>query len=318
MAAAHPSSSEVAALEIRRLSTCSFDDAVKIWNEGFQGYFVDMTLSLDRYLSRLLREGLSPEFSLMAFCDGTPAGFLLNGIRTNSGPKVAWNGGTGVSPQFRGRGVGKALMRATVELYRELGIQVATLEAVRENESAISLYRQFGYEVVDRLVFLNHEGKLNERAFPELNSQTYSAVQVAPYVVGELEFYQESAPWQGDWQSLIRLNGEALVVSNADGAAVGYALYKKKSDEQGKITEIALLQCVAIPGADTEAIIGCALRNLYAPLELECTRSTYNFNKSNEAVITMLIEAGFTSFIEQVHMVRNEVRTPRGSGFGVR
>src|SRR6185436_18626630 len=130
MAAAHPSSSEVAALEIRRLSTCSFDDALKIWNEGFQGYFVDMTLSLDRYLSRLQREGLSPEYSLMAFSDGMPAGFLLNGIRTNAGRKVAWNGGTGVRPQLRGRGVGKALMRATVGLYQELGIQIATLEAI--------------------------------------------------------------------------------------------------------------------------------------------------------------------------------------------
>jgi len=304
MAAAHPSGSELASLEIRRLSACSFDDAVKIWNEGFQGYFVDMTLSLDRYISRLQREGLSPEFSLLAFSDGTPAGFLLNGIRTNPEPKVAWNGGTGVSPQFRGRGVGKALMRATVDLYKELGIRVATLEAVSENESAISLYQQFGYEVVDRLVFLNHEGELKEGSFRQPSSQTYSAVQVAPYVVGELEFYQESAPWQGHWQSLIRQNGEALVVSNAAGTAVGYALYKKKRDEQGRITEIALHQCVAIPGADTEAIIGCALRSLYAPLKLDCTRSTYNFNKSNEAVITMLIEAGFKSFIEQVHMVR--------------
>ena len=74
---------EVSEFEIRRLSACSFHDAVKIWNEGFQGYFVDM--SLDRYLSRLQREGLSPEFSLMAFSDRTPAGFLLNGIRTNPG-----------------------------------------------------------------------------------------------------------------------------------------------------------------------------------------------------------------------------------------
>jgi len=293
---------DVSTLEIRRLSACSFDDAVKIWNEGFQGYFVDMTLSLDCYLSRLQREGLSPEFSLMAFSDGTPAGFLLNGIRTNPGPKVAWNGGTGVSPQFRGQGLGKALMRATVALYKELGIQVATLEAISENKSAISLYQQFGYEVVDHLVFLNHEGELNERAFSQPNSQAYSAARVAPYLVGELEFYQESTPWQGHWQSLIRHNGEALVVSNADGAAVGYALYKKKRDEQG--SEIALHQCVAIPGADTEAIVGCALRSVYAPLELECKRSTYNFGKSNEAVITMLIEAGFTSFIEQVHMVR--------------
>ena len=298
-------SSNVAKLVIRRLSECSFDDAVKTWNEGFQGYFVDMTLSLDRYLSRLQSEGLSPEFSLMAFCDGTPAGFLLNGIRTSPGPKVAWNGGTGVSPKFRGRGVGKALMRATVDLYQELGIQIATLEAIGENEPAISLYRQFGYEVVDRLVFLNHDGELNERAFGQLGNQAYSAVQVAPYLVGELEFYQESAPWQSHWQSLVRQDGEALIVSNAEGAAAGYALYRKKR-EQGRITEIALHQCVAIPGADAGAIIGCALRSLFAPLDLECKRSTYNFSKSNEAVLTMLTEAGFTSFIEQVQMVRKE------------
>jgi ribosomal protein S18 acetylase RimI-like enzyme len=303
-------SSEVAKLEILRLSESSFDDAVKIWNEGFQGYFVDMTLSLDRYLSRLQREGLSPEFSLMAFYDGTPAGFLLNGIRINPEPKVAWNGGTGVSPQFRGRGVGKALMRATVDLYQELGIQIATLEAISDNEAAISLYRQFGYEVVDGLAFFNHEGELNERTFRQPNSQAYTTAQVVPYIVGQLDFYQESAPWQGHWQSLTRQNGEALIVSDSAGVAVGYALYKKKRDEQERIIEIALHQCKAIPGADTEAIIDCALRSLFAPLDLACKRSTYNFSKSNEAVLTMLTEAGFTSFIEQVHMVRkNEVST---------
>jgi len=297
-------SSNVSTLEIRRLSACSFEDAVKSWNEGFQGYFVDMTLSVDRYLSRLQGEGLSPEFSLMAFCDGTPAGFLLNGIRTNPGPKVAWNGGTGVSPKFRGCGVGKALMQSTMDLYREQGVEIATLEAISENEAAISLYRQFGYEVVDRLVFLRHKGALSERAFEQPNNHSYSAVQVAPYLVGGLGFYQELAPWQGHWRSLNRHNGEALIVSNANDAAVGYALYRKKRDEQGRTVEIALHQCVAIPGSDTDAIIGCALWSVFAPLELECTRSTHNFSKSNEAVNRLLHETGFQSFIEQVHMVR--------------
>jgi ribosomal protein S18 acetylase RimI-like enzyme len=291
-------------IEIRRLSACSFDAAVKIWNEGFQGYFVDMTLSLDRYLSRLHFEGLSPEFSLMAFCDGEPAGFLLNGIRTSAGRRVAWNGGTGVSPQFRARGVGKALMRATLDLYREQRIEVATLEAISENEPAISLYRQFGYDVVDRLIFFTHEGELRQDALQQPNSHAYSAAGVAPHLVGELEFYQESAPWQAHWQSLTRHNGEALIVSNADGAPVGYAFYKKKRDEQGRTVEIALYQCLAFPGSDSEAIVGCALRRVYAPFDLRCTRSTYNFSKSNETVTRMLREAGFTSFIEQVHMMR--------------
>ncbi len=65
----------VAGLEIRRLNTCSFDDAVGVWNEGFKGYFIDMTLSLDGYLTRLQTEGLSPEYSFVGFSEGQAVGF---------------------------------------------------------------------------------------------------------------------------------------------------------------------------------------------------------------------------------------------------
>jgi len=130
---------EITDLEIRRLSECSFDDAAQAWNEGFQGYFVDMTLSLDRYLARLHYEGLSPEFSLMAFSDGTPAGFLLNGIRTNPGPKVAWNGGTGVSPQFRGRGLAKEMVTECIDIARQMGLQKVEAEFIGGQDYMIQL-----------------------------------------------------------------------------------------------------------------------------------------------------------------------------------
>src|SRR6185503_17480629 len=125
-------------VEIRRLNTCTFDQAVQIWNEGFKGYFVDMTVSLDAYLRRFVGDGLSTEYSFIAFCDGKPAGFLLNGIRSNAGKRVAWNGGTGVSPEFRGQGIGKLLVEAALELYAEQGVEIATLEALINNEAAIS------------------------------------------------------------------------------------------------------------------------------------------------------------------------------------
>jgi ribosomal protein S18 acetylase RimI-like enzyme len=294
-----------ATIETRRLNTCSFAAAVTIWNEGFQGYFVDMTLSLDAYLSRLQRDGLSPEMSLMAFCDGKPAGFLLNGIRTSAGRKIAWNGGTGVASEFRGRGVGKVLMRATMDIYREQGIELATLEAIADNQPAISLYQQFGYEVVDRLTFLTHEGELSEHAFQSDESESYKAAVVNPYAVGQLPFYDDLAPWQGHWQSLNRQNGTALIVSDARGIAVGYALYKDKSDEPRRILERALHQCVAAPDAAAAAVINCALRTLYAPFELAFKRTTYNFSKSNRAAQALLAAAGFRSLIEQVHMVWN-------------
>ncbi|MCU1265872.1 MAG: hypothetical protein JWM21_2190 [Acidobacteria bacterium] len=293
-----------ATVEIRPLSECSFEDAVRIWNKGFQGYFVDMTMSLDAYLARLQREGLSPEFSMVAFSEGRPAGFLLNGIRMDAGRKVAWNGGTGVSPEFRGRGIGKALLRAAFDLYIAQGVERATLEAISENQQAISLYQQFGYEIFERLISLKREGSLSEPAFHHPDSQAYSARRVAPFDVGQLEFYQQLEPWQTHWQSLARNNGEALIVSDRNGAAVGYALFRKKRDEQERTLDIALYQCVSVPGPDAKATIACALQSVYAPLELACGRSTYNFSKGNDAVVGMLTETGFTHFIEQVHMVR--------------
>ncbi|MDQ2855718.1 MAG: GNAT family N-acetyltransferase [Acidobacteriota bacterium] len=288
--------------EIKRLSDCSFSEAVKIWNEGFQGYFVDMTTSLEGYLARLQRDGVSPELSLMAFCEGRRSGFLLNSL--SAGRRVVWNAGTGVSPEFRGRGVGKALMTATLDLYHEHGVEIAMLEAVSENQHAISLYEKFGYEIIDGLLFLRHTGKLGERAFSRTNAHSYSAELVSPYAVGKLEFYEEMAPWQTHWDSVRRNNGNALIVSDAKGAAVGYALYMKKYDKRGKVVDIALCQCVARPDSETEAVVASALQSVYAPFEWECERSTFNFSKSNAVARRMLVEAGFTSFIEQVHMIR--------------
>jgi len=290
-------------VSIKPLKACSFEAVLQAWNEGFQGYFVDMTLSLDGFMGRLYREGISVEHSLIAFCEDRPAGLLLNAIGLIDGKKIAWNGGTGVSPKFRGRGVGKALMRATIDLYQRHQVQLALLEAITENRKAISLYEQFGYEVVDRLVFWQYDGKLDSRSFAG-DEDEYPVKGVTPQHVGELAFYQQMVPWQSLWQSVARNNGAALVVSDSSGLEIGYALYKKNFDDQGKLISIALCQCAANPDrADAEAIVSSALRHLFAPFEVECHRTTYNLSDSNKTVLRLLGECGFKPSIEQVHMV---------------
>jgi GNAT superfamily N-acetyltransferase len=291
-------------VEIRRLSDGSFSDAVDTWNHGFQGYFVDMTITLDAFLARLSSEGVSPENSFLAFCDGKPAGLLLNGIRTVAGSKVAWNGGTGVRPEFRRRGIARALMQATLNLYQELNVEVATLEAIAENESAISLYRQFGYEVTERLMFLRHEDALEGSFCSADEKWTYQIKQVAPYAVSTLSFYQKESPWQTQWQSVNLKRGEAIIVTDRSGLDVGYGLYTRSFDEHGTLKSIALNQCVTQPDrVDARSIVRIALDAVYAPLDFACRRSTHNFRESNRIVTDALIEKGFSSFIEQVHMV---------------
>lgn len=290
--------------ELRRMNTCSFQTALDVWNEGFQGYFVDLTLSLDKLLVRLTSRNVSPELSFIAFVGDRPIGFLVNGIRENSGRRFAWNGGTGVIPEFRGKGIGKVLVNAALDLYAKEQVDIAMLEAISSNQSAIRLYESCGYEVVEELTFLETSKAIDNFASSTSHS-SYGIERVAPAVVGRLPFYRELSAWQGQWQSLSMTNGDAFIVIDGDRKPVGYALYEKRFDDAGRLERIFLYQCEVEPDrGDAGAIAALALENLFTSAAGECVRTTHNFRKSNTLVIDMLTKAGFTTSIEQVHMIK--------------
>ena len=54
----------------------------------------------------------------------------------------------GVLPDFRGRGLGRALMDALLELARQRGSERVFLEVRASNTPAITLYEQSGFERV--------------------------------------------------------------------------------------------------------------------------------------------------------------------------
>jgi len=50
-----------------------------------------------------------------------------------------------VAPDFRGRGIANLLMEASIEYARRTGVQTVFLESHRKLETAITLYRKFGF-----------------------------------------------------------------------------------------------------------------------------------------------------------------------------
>lgn len=289
-------------IELRKLSACSLDDALRVWNEGFTDYFVDLSLTMNGFLSRLHVLGISPEHSLIAYIGNRPIGIVLNGIREIREQKIAWNGGTAVSTEFRGKGVGALLVEAAINLYKSEQVDIATLEAISDNRSAIGLYQKYGYEISDHLVFFERNRAVNIKAFSEAGS--YSIQQMTPAFTGSIDFYPAIVPWQVQWQSVLNSNGEALVLSDKSGIDIGYALYRRTFDERGRVTGITLYQCEARPDRkDREAIVCRALQRVFAPLEVECRRGTHNLRRSNDVAVRVLERAGFTVFIEQVHMI---------------
>jgi ribosomal protein S18 acetylase RimI-like enzyme len=56
----------------------------------------------------------------------------------------------GRSPAYRGRGVGRVLMDHGLRVLAALSVDVVTLDVAAENERALALYRDFGFEIVTR------------------------------------------------------------------------------------------------------------------------------------------------------------------------
>lgn len=287
------------------MSKLSPEQLVTLWNRGFEGYFSNMTLTVDRYIARAASEGLSLEHSIAAYDGDEPVGFVMNGFRTIEGKKVAWNGGTGISPAYRGQGIGKLLMQQNVHLYRGQAVDIALLEAMSQNEPAIKLYTSTGYRITERLVGLQQTGSLQDVLVqPEADAERYSISKVLPIEVRQLPYYRQMAAWQTQWGSL--RDGECLLVSERGGSAaerIGYALFRRSYDAEGNLASIVLYQCEAAPDrTDAEAIMLAALMQLYMPEHSTCRRMTINIRDGNGTLIELLERLGFTRFMEQVHM----------------
>lgn len=294
----------------RKMTELSIDEAVALWNRSFEGYVVPITLTVEAYLRRMVMEGMSPEKSFAAYDGDLAIGQVLNGFRRIGGKTVGWNGGTGIIPEYRGKGVGRILMERNLELYREEGADLAVLEAFRQNTPAVRLYEKAGYRIKDGLVFYQRTGELPEETFGAVKGGQ-DGLRVAkgqPRDIASLPFHEPLTAWQTQWPSLT--GGETALVRDGD-ETVGFSLYKRVYDASGGLSAMILFQCEAVPGHPREeAVLRAALRAAFASEAGSCKRMTFNLRKSNETVLRLLTEAGFAPENELVYMVREMEKTP--------
>lgn len=84
---------------------------------------------------------------LVAEVEGRVVGTLTLNVRDGRQAHVG-HIGMMVHDDFQGRGVGSALMAAAIELAEKwLGLHRIDLEVYTDNESALALYRKFGFEI---------------------------------------------------------------------------------------------------------------------------------------------------------------------------
>ena len=137
-------------------SQYSLSELVDLLNRGFEAYFVPIHFSTDMFSNMLLKDGIDLADSRVLIADDRACGIALIACRRALGTsRVA---AMGIAKEARGKRAGSWFMRTLIDEACDRGEREMVLEVIEQNEPAVKLYRNYGFEPVRRLVGYTRSG----------------------------------------------------------------------------------------------------------------------------------------------------------------
>ena len=180
VAAMHGPSSHAASwrLTSRVVAECTSEEVTAAIVHCFQGYLVPMRLTSDKYETRFRAENLDPFASRVYYDNGAPAAIVMIARRGWTSRLAAM----AIAPDFRGRGLGKEVMRVALEEAVKRKDRSMILEVIEQNQAAVSLYTKLGFQPIRRLVGY----ELNPDAARERDADYARLREFDPLIVARL------------------------------------------------------------------------------------------------------------------------------------
>lgn len=285
--------------EYRTLDKTSFETIHKSFAEAFSDYFVRFALSPGEFRGMNLLRGVDYSASLGAFEDGELIGFTLNGIGPWGGRPTAYDAGTAVFKEFRGRGISTEMFRRLAPLLKGLGIERYLLEVITANEGAFRLYSGLGFKVARRFSCV----KLKPGALRAAGGTGARITDIPPSdwpaLRQEMEKDASFLPsWQNSWDSILRLPGNFVVKGVwRGGEPAGYGVVAPAT---GAIPQLW------VKSARRRAGLGSALlRALASAARTEGALSWVNIDDSAADTLKFMESSGFERGLSQYEMEKD-------------
>ncbi|NPA32806.1 MAG: GNAT family N-acetyltransferase [Aquificae bacterium] len=134
---------------IRRVKEEDIPKLVELYLKAYKGleeYAYTHPKDVKSYMEWLVRR--DPEGFLVAETGGKPVGFIgadANWFSRREGKLVGAVHEIVVDPEYRSRGIGKALMRSALDYFKKRGRDTAELWVGDKNTRAINFYKKLGF-----------------------------------------------------------------------------------------------------------------------------------------------------------------------------
>lgn len=259
------------------LENVQLTELIEVFNAAFADYFVKITLDEKSFADKILAENIILSKSVGVFFDEKLIGFILLGIEN----EIAYNGGTGVLPEFRGNNLTNRmydfiLLKSNFRLHQ--------LEVISQNTPAIKIYEKIGFQTVRTLICFR--GKI---AAENLNREI--EIKVLDEIDENLfpQFWNSNPSWQNSPSAIGRTkNLHKIIGAFCKNKLVGYLIYT----ENGRIKQFAVHKDFRHFG------IGQTLFHHLNNQEIIIT----NIDKADAETVSFLKKIGLNSFLEQFEM----------------
>lgn len=198
----------------------------KTFLEAFSDYQVDMSYMTEEVMfKRAVKNAVNLESSVGVFDGDRMVGFTLIGIDNWQNTLSAFDIGTGIIKDYRGKGIAKQMFDFALPRLKKRSVKKFVLEVLQTNEPAIKAYRETGFCITRELDCFELEAK-------KANLQEKARLPIRIQEAGKniLPLFRDSLDWEPSWENsfsaIMRIPDEIIVYGAlVEGECVGILAY---------------------------------------------------------------------------------------------
>lgn len=206
-------------MEIKSLSAITREEVITCLLTAFSNYFVKLPDDVDYWKARYKAAQIDWELSYGMFDGEKLVGFIINGIDVHEGRKTAYNSGTGVLPEYRGKAIVDRLYEHALPEFQKAGVEKCLLEVICENERAMKVYSRIGFETRRKLYSFKGSLPISTGELQLQNTSFSKIMSTGLYDPKNYSWDNLSKPVEISEQ-----NKNCFLITSAEGKLMGYVV----------------------------------------------------------------------------------------------